>query len=72
MIYRFTKAEIEELVDLLDLETLRYYDRRRPSPQFALYATLIRLYYPSKWIFLTDKFGRSPSYLSSVFTDVVT
>jgi nuclease HARBI1 len=70
-IYRFTPEEIQRLVPLLRIEEISFTNRYNPDPETALCIVCARLSYPSRWTALADLFGRSPSWLSSIFLDVM-
>ena len=48
-----------------------YREYRRPSPPLALTLTLRRLAFPNRWRESCNLFGRSYSWLSGVFTDII-
>ena len=68
---RFTPAEIYHLVPLLNLDGVVYRNRYTPGAITAFCVVCARLSFPSRWEHLTDLFGRSKSWLSTVFNDVI-
>ena len=68
---RFTKQEIRLLLGYFDLESIEYRCRLKPSPEFAICLLLCKLSYPRSFFELSDRFGRSPAYLSIVFNDTL-
>lgn len=69
--YRFSREEFLALVDLLEIPSITFSNRLRPSPELALAITLHRLTWPNRWYTGCDYFGRSTGYLSTVFTEVI-
>ncbi len=68
---RFTKEEIRLLIGYFDLQSIEYRQRIRPSPEFALCLLLCKLSWPRPLFQLTEHFGRSEAYLSTVLNDVL-
>ena len=68
---RFTKVQIHELVDLLRLDEVEYNAGLTPHPVMACCVLLRRLAFSCRWCDLQQVFGRSASWLSTVFTCVV-
>ncbi|OCK87360.1 uncharacterized protein K441DRAFT_670928 [Cenococcum geophilum 1.58] len=70
--FRFSKAEIKLLADLLGLYLLPIQRRCRPHPITALCVVLYRLTFPTRLTDMELFFGRSSTWLSLVFNNVVT
>ena len=68
---RFTKAEILTLTVMLRIDEVEYNAGLTPSPQIACCVLLRRLAFGCRWIDLCELFGRSHSWLSTVFNCVV-
>jgi hypothetical protein len=68
---QFTPEEIHRLVPLLNLEDIPFCNRYNPDPVTAFCMVCARLTYPNRWEPLVDLFGRSKSWLSTVFNDTV-
>jgi hypothetical protein len=68
---RFTPAEIYRLVPLLNLVGVVYRNRYTPDAITAFCMVCACLSFPSRWEHLTDLFGQSKSWLSTVFNDVI-
>lgn len=68
---RFDKDEIHQLIAYLRIKDIVYRYSNKPEPVLALCILLRRLCYPSRWTDLSSVFGRSPTFLSAIFTDVV-
>ena len=68
---RFTRDEIRILIGYFDLESIDYRGRICPTPEFALCLLLYKLSWPRTLASLTEYFGRSEAYLSTVFNDVL-
>jgi hypothetical protein len=68
---RFTPEEIYQLVPLLNLEGVAFRHRYQADPVTAFYVVCARLSFPNRWEHLVDLFGRSKSWLSTVFNDVI-
>jgi hypothetical protein len=68
---RFKRAELVYLSHVLELDTIAWSNRLKPSPELAMAVTCCRLRYPNDWAILCDHFGRSRGWLSTVFTDVI-
>ncbi len=71
MFSRFNKQEIRYLLRFLDLESVAWRTRYRPSPELALCLVLVRMSFPQRLFELTLFFGRSAAYLSTVYTDTI-
>jgi hypothetical protein len=68
---RFTLEEIRQLVPLLNLEGVPFRRRCKADPETAFCMVCARLSFPNRWEHLVDLFGRSKSWLSTIFNDVV-
>ena len=68
---RFSVEEVHILVHLLHLHEIPWRRRVVVSSETALCIVLARLSFPGRWCLLLDVFGRSESWLSTVFNDVV-
>src|SRR5438045_5807327 len=68
---RFTPEEIRRLVPLLGLGGVAYRSRYMPDAETAFCVVAARLSFPNRWENLCDLFGRSKSWLSSIFNDVI-
>ena len=68
---RFTKAEIDEILPHLDLQSIRYRRCYKVSPEIGLAVVCMRLSYPERYKMMIHHFGRSRSWLSTVFNDVI-
>jgi hypothetical protein len=68
---RFTPEEIYQLVPLLNLEGVPFRNRYKVDSVTAFCVVAARLSFPSRWEQLSDLFGRSKSWLSTVFNDVI-
>jgi hypothetical protein len=71
IIYRFTIPEIRRLVPLLRLHEVKWSHRVCPSEETAFCVVLARLAYPNRWPAIQDIFGRSATWLSIVWGDVI-
>jgi hypothetical protein len=69
---RFTRAEIHQLLPLLQLEEVRWTTGNHPSKEIALCLLLCRLAYPRRLVVIADHCGRSSSWCSAVFNDLAT
>lgn len=69
---RFSRNDILRLLPFMRLDLCRFKRRYQPSHELALAILLARLAYPGRHLDRLDFFGRSRSFLSSVFNDVVT
>jgi hypothetical protein len=70
-VFRFTEPEIRLLAHLFRLDQVQWCYRNKPSPVTALCVVLARFAYPNRWIMCCGMFGKSQSWLSAVFNDVV-
>lgn len=70
--YRFSRTEILRILPFLALNEISWAAGNQPSEEFALCVLLARMAYPLRYSDLIPLFGRSPSYMSSMCTDVVT
>jgi hypothetical protein len=68
---RFTPIQIRRLLPLLKLESVLYRHRYTADPETAFCVVAARLSSPSRWETLSHLFGRSKSWLSIIFNDVV-
>jgi len=68
---RFTKDEIRLIIPYLDLDSIIWHCRVKPSPETAFCILLGRLSYPRKEAALAALFGRSASWISIVFLDIL-
>jgi hypothetical protein len=68
---RFKPEEIYRLVPLLGLEGVPFRSRYTADPMTAFCVVAARLSFPGRWEPLCDLFGRSKSWLSTVFNDVI-
>lgn len=68
---RFTPGQIRQLVPLLGLDGVPYRRRYKADGELALCIVAARLSFPGRWCHLSDLFGRSSSWLSTVFNDTV-
>jgi DDE superfamily endonuclease len=68
---RFTVPEIQRIAPLLQLHTVEYRYRLQVDATTALCVVCARLSTPGKWYPICDLFGRSRSWLSTVFNDTV-
>src|SRR5450432_3326106 len=64
-------VEVHHLVYLLHLHEIPWRRRVAVSSETALCIALAQLSFPGRWCLLSDVFGRSESWLSTVFNDVV-
>ncbi|OJD27217.1 hypothetical protein ACJ73_01382 [Blastomyces percursus] len=69
--FRFTKDEIRIILPYMRLEMIEWLARYQPSSEMALCIVLARLAYPHRYQDLTSIFGRSASFLASIFNDTV-
>jgi hypothetical protein len=69
---RFTVPEIQRLAPLLQLDQVEYRNRQIVDSTTALCIVCARLLYPGRWVQLADLFGRSPTWLSITFNDIIT
>jgi len=69
--YRFTKPQIRLLLQYFELDSIQWRSRYNPSSEMALCILLVKLSYPHRLFELFYLFGRSPAFLSSVFTDII-
>jgi hypothetical protein len=67
----FTPEQIRQLVSLLGLDGVAYCCRYKADAELALCIVAARLSFPGRWHHLSDLFGRSSSWLSTVFNDIV-
>src|SRR5438034_11007193 len=70
-LYRFTKDEIRIIIPYLDLDFITWHCRVKPPPETAFCILLARLSYPRKEAALAALFGRSASWISIVFLDIL-
>jgi hypothetical protein len=68
---RFTVEEVRQLAPLLELNQVPWRSRISCPAETALCVLCARLSYPGRWVALVDLFGRSQSWLSTVFNDIV-
>lgn len=68
---RFTPKEIQRLVPLLHLYEVEYRNQYQSDAETALCVVAAWLSFPSRWEHLCDLFGRSKSWLSTVFNDTI-
>ena len=69
--FRFTKHDVLRMLPFFGLETLRFRHRYEATSLEALCLVLIRLAYPVRLLSLCDIFGRSRSWLSTIFNDTI-
>jgi len=67
----FTPEQIRQLVPLLRLNDVAFRRRYITDAEQSLYILAARLSYPSRWHYLSNLFGRSSSWLSTIFNDIV-
>lgn len=67
----FTKPEIRRLLPFLELDTILWRTRYQPTSELALCLVLVRQSFPQRLFQLSNLFGRSESYLSSVYNDTI-
>jgi hypothetical protein len=70
-LFRFSVEEVYRLVPLLRLHEIPWRRRVAVSLGTALCIVLARLSFPGRWCLLSDIFGRSQSWLSTVSNDVI-
>lgn len=68
---RFTKAEMDEILPHLGLESIKYRRRYDASPEVALAVLCMRLSYPERLKTMIHHFGHSRSWISTIFNDVI-
>lgn len=68
---RFTKQEIRSIMPYLQLDLCPFSCRYKPSPELAFSIVLARISYPHRLKDQMDFFGRSRSYISVIYCDVV-
>ena len=68
---RFTPEQIRRLVPLLGLDSCPFHCRYKADSEMALCVLAARLSSPGRWEPLSDLFGRSKAWLSTIFNDVV-
>jgi hypothetical protein len=68
--FRFSKGEIIYLTEVLQIGQIEWRNRYKPDPQVAFMVFLNRMAFPRLLRDMSDKFGRSPAWISSVFNDV--
>ena len=68
---RFTPEEIRQLVPLLNLEEVSFWHRYKADPETAFCVVVAHLSFPNRWEHLVDLFGRSKTWLSIIFNDVI-
>ena len=68
---QFTPEEIFQLVPLLNLEGIAFHHWYQTDLVTAFCMVCAHLTYPNQWEPLMDLFGRSKSWLSTVFNDTV-
>ena len=68
--FRFSKAQICRLCDALEIGSITFPHRLKPSPELAFCILLRRLSFAGRWCDSCELFERSESYLSKVFTAV--
>jgi len=68
---RFSHEGIVEILELIDLESIPWRTRYKPSAEEAICILLARLSWPFRNKDLSPIFKRSKPYLSSVFNDVI-
>jgi len=70
-ISRFSKQEIRQILPFLNLDSVLWTNQYQPSSELALCLVLTRLSFPQRLFQLSDLFGRSEPYLSSVYNDTI-
>ena len=68
---RFKQDKIHLLLKYFNLKSVKYRSRCRLISKFAIYLLLYKLLYLRPYFDLTKRFRRSPTYLLSVFNNVV-
>jgi hypothetical protein len=68
---RFIPEEICHLVPLLGLNGVTYRNRYIPDAETAFCVIAAHLSFPNRWEHLCDLFGKSKSWLSTVFDDII-
>lgn len=68
--FRFTRRQICYLTEQLQLDSIEWRNRYKPDNEVALCIFLNKMAFPRLYRDMSDRFGRSASYLSSVFNDV--
>lgn len=68
----FTKAEICQILPYMRLDLCTFSFRCNPSAKLAFCIFLANISYPNRWKDRMNFFGRSRSFISTVFDDVVT
>ena len=71
ILYRFTKHEIRIIISYLDLDSVPWRCRVKPSSETAFCILLARLSYPWKEETLGALFGCSTTWISIVFCDIL-
>jgi hypothetical protein len=71
IVYRFTVSDIRQLLPFLELDTILWRTRYQPSSELALCLVLVRQSFPQRLFQLSNLFGRSESYLSTVYNDTI-
>lgn len=69
--FRFSKGEIRSILPYMRMDLCEISNRYQPSSELAFCIFLARLSYPNRLKDHIHFFGRSRSYISSVFADVV-
>ncbi|RPA78931.1 hypothetical protein BJ508DRAFT_201315, partial [Ascobolus immersus RN42] len=69
---RFTQDEVERILAVLEIPTnKRWRSRYRPTPELALCVFLYRMAHPHRLKDCMKVFGKSRSWISTVFNDMV-
>ena len=68
---RFTPEEIYRLAPFLNLYGVAFRHRYQADPLTAFCIVCARLSFPNRWEHLVDLFGKSKSWLSTVFNDIM-
>lgn len=68
---RFTQEEIIRILAVLDLKDVKWRNRYRATPEEALCLVLYRLSYPTRYKDCLILFGKSRSWISTIFNDMV-
>ena len=71
LLIRFTVPEIRLLLGYFSLENVQWQRRNRPDPEMVFCFVLCKLSYPHRLFKVSDHFGYSLSYLSSVANDLI-
>lgn len=69
--FRFEKKHIHELVELLDIPSVKYSHGLRPNPLTALCMTLFKLAHPVKYMLRKRIFGYSGTSFTRIITAVL-